>query len=461
MEKTPTQIQHDLLRPMFQSSKRYWIAVAFASCLVLAGVCTFLYQVYTGIGIWGLNSPVFWAFDITNFVFWIGISHAGTLISAILRLANATWRRPVTRCAEAITVFAVSIGAIIPVCHIGRPWLAYYLIPYPSERHIWPNFRSPLAWDFFAIITYLTGSTTFLLLPMIPDWAAVRDSATGLRKKIYGALCLGWQGTPRQWHRLETAMHVMAIAIVPVAVSVHTIVSWDFAMTPVPMWRSTIFGPYFVVGAIFSGIAGLILAMALLRHFLHLEDYLEPIHFQNLGKLLLTMSLLWFYFTFAERLTTWYGNDPSEMAVFWTTIRQSFAPMFWTMVVCNFIIPVPILAIKKLRTITGTCIASATIVIGMWIERFLIIVPALEHKYLPYAYGHYRPTWAEITLMASSFGFMFLLYLLFAKFVPVISVWEMKAGLHHPAATPHASTVTLVPPDSDIEDNPLPLPENV
>ena len=456
MEKTPTQIQEDLLRPMFHSSKQYWIAVALATCLVLAGVCTFLYQVYTGIGIWGLNSPVFWAFDITNFVFWIGISHAGTLISAILRLANATWRRPVTRCAEAITVFAVTIGAIIPVCHIGRPWLAYYLIPYPSERHIWPNFRSPLAWDFFAIITYLTGSTSFLLLPMIPDWAAVRDCSTGLRKKIYGTLSLGWQGTPRQWHRLETAMHIMSIVIVPVAVSVHTIVSWDFAMTPVPMWHSTIFGPYFVVGAIFSGIAGLILAMALLRKFLHLEDYLRPIHFQNLGKLLLTISLLWFYFTFAERLTTWYGNDPSEMAVFWSSIRQNFAPMFWTMVVCNFIIPVPILAIKKLRTITGTCIASVGIVIGMWIERFLIIVPALEHKFLPYTYGHYQPTWAEMTLMASSFGLMFLLYLLFAKFVPVISVWEMKAGLHHPSATPHASTVTEVPIRSGFDDNPLP-----
>ena len=308
MEKTPTQIQQDLLRPMFHSSPRYWIAVGLATALLLAGVCTFLYQVYTGIGIWGLDSPVFWAFDITNFVFWIGISHAGTLISAILRLANATWRRPVTRCAEAITVFCVLIAAIIPVCHIGRPWLAYYLIPYPSERHIWPNFRSPLLWDFFAILTYLTGSTTFLLLPMLPDFAAVRDAASGLRKKIYGVLCLGWQGTPKQWHRLETAMHIMSIVIVPVAVSVHTIVSWDFAMTPVPMWRSTIFGPYFVVGAIFSGIAALILAMALLRKFLHLEEYLQPIHFQNLGKLLLTMSALWFYFTFCERLTTWYAQ---------------------------------------------------------------------------------------------------------------------------------------------------------
>jgi Ni/Fe-hydrogenase subunit HybB-like protein len=429
MQMTAEQIEQDLLRPIFESSAKYWIAVALATSLVLAGVCAFLYQVYNGIGVWGLNSPIFWAFDITNFVFWIGISHAGTLISAILRLCNATWRRPVTRCAEAITVFAVTIGAIIPICHIGRPWLGYWMIPYPSERQIWPNFRSPLAWDFFAIATYLTGSVSFLLLPTIPDFAAVRDRATGLRKKIYGALALGWQGTPRQWQRLEIAMHIMAIVIVPVAVSVHTIVSWDFAMTPVPMWHSTIFGPYFVVGAIFSGIAALILAMALLRKFLRLEAYLKPIHFENLGKLLLTMSLLWFYFTFAERLTTWYGNAPSEMDVFWTTIRQSFAPMFWTMVVCNFVIPVPILAIKKLRTITGTAIASCTIVVGMWIERFLIIVPALGHKYLSYSWGHYRPTWVEDTLMASSFGMMALLYLLFSKFVPMISIWEMKVGL--------------------------------
>jgi Ni/Fe-hydrogenase subunit HybB-like protein len=441
MQRTAEQIQQDLLWPIFHTSRRYWIAVALSSILFLAGVFAFFYQLYNGIGVWGINSPVFWAFDITNFVFWIGISHAGTLISAILRLTEAEWRRPVTRCAEAITVFSVLIGALIPLCHIGRPWLAYWMIPYPSERGIWPNFRSPLAWDFFAISTYLTGSTTFLYLPTIPDFAAVRDTATGLRKKIYRALALGWQGTPRQWQRLETAMHIMAIAIVPVAVSVHTIVSWDFAMTPVPMWHSTIFGPYFVAGAIFSGIAALILAMALLRKFLHLEEYLKPIHFQNLGKLLLTMSLLWFYFTFAERLTTWYGNAPSEMTVFWESIRHNFAPLFWTMVICNFIIPMPILAIKRFRTITGTVIASSTIVVGMWLERFLIIVPALEHKFLPYSFGTYRPTWVEDTLMAASFGFMALLYLLFSKFVPMISIWELKVGLQHHGGAPAAVAV--------------------
>lgn len=436
VRKTPEQINDDLLRPLSGSSGGYWLALAFLAGIVVAALAAFFWQIYAGLGVSGLRSPVFWGFYITNFVFWIGLSHAGTLISAILRLANATWRRPVTRCAEVITVFALSIGAAFPVIHLGRPWLAFWLIPYPSERGIWPNIRSPLLWDFFAITTYLISSVTFLLLPMIPDLALVRDRALGWKKKIYSALALGWTGTPKQWYRLETAMHIMAIAVIPVAVSVHSIVSWDFAMAPVPMWHSTIFAPYFVTGAIFSGIAALILAMALLRKFLHLQEYLLPIHFENLGKLLLVMSLLWFYFVFSERLTGWYGNESSEMAVFWLTQRGPFAPLFWTMVFCNFLIPFPLLAIKKFRTITGTAIASATVVVGMWIERFLIIVPSLSHKYLAYSWGTYRPTWVEITITAGTFAAMALLYMLFSKVVPIISVWELKAGPReaaHPA----------------------------
>jgi Ni/Fe-hydrogenase subunit HybB-like protein len=429
-QKTPEQINDDLLRPLSGVSGRYLLAVAFLAGIVVAALAAFGFQVYDGIGVSGLDRPVFWGFYITNFVFWIGLSHAGTLISAILRLANATWRRPVTRCAEVITVFALSIGAAFPIIHLGRPWLAFWLMPYPSERGIWPNIRSPLLWDFFAITTYLISSVTFLLLPMIPDLALVRDRASGRKKKIYGALALGWSGTPKQWHRLESAMHIMAVAVIPVAVSVHSIVSWDFAMAPVPMWHSTIFAPYFVAGAIFSGIAALILAMAFLRKFLHLEEYLLRIHFENLGKLLLVMSLLWVYFVFAERLTGWYGNESSEMAVFWLTQRGSFAPLFWTMIFCNFLIPFPILAIKKFRTITGTAIASTTVVIGMWLERFLIIVPSLSHKYLAYSWGTYRPSWVEITITAGTFAAMALLYMLFSKVVPIISVWELKSAPH-------------------------------
>ena len=429
-EALARRINGDLLRPLLHTSWRFWVLVAFLSAIVLTGLGAWGYQMYHGFGVSGVRWPIFWAFYVTNFVFWIGISHAGTLISAILRLVNAGWRRPVTRCAEVITVFALMIGAMFPIIHLGRPWLAFWLIPYPSQRGIWPNFRSPLVWDFFAINTYLTGSVLFLLLPLIPDFALVRDKTTGWRKTIYGVLALRWQGTPKQWHRLESAMQIMAIAIIPVAVSVHTIVSFDFSMAPVPMWHSTIFGPYFVAGAIFSGIAALIIAMALLRTFLHLEDYLNPVHFQNLGKLLLLMSLLWAYFVFAERLTVWYGNDSAEMAVFRVTQRGSFAPLYWTMVVCNLGIPFPILALKRTRTIAGCVIASCSVLAGMWLERFLIIVPSLGHKYLSYSWGVYRPRPVEIIITISTFAAMSLLYVLFAKLVPIISVWELKVGAH-------------------------------
>jgi Ni/Fe-hydrogenase subunit HybB-like protein len=344
-----------------------------------------------------------------------------------------------------ITVFALMIGAMFPIIHLGRPWLAFWLAPYPSERLIWANYRSPLVWDFFAINTYLTGSILFLLLPMIPDFAIVRDKSTGLRARIYGALSLGWRGTPKQWHRLETAMQIMAIAILPVAVSVHTIVSFDFSMAPVPMWQSTIFGPYFVAGAIFSGIAGLIIAMAVLRKFLHLEDYLHPVHFANLGKLLLVMAILWGYFVFNERLVTYYGNEPAEMAVFWQTQRLNYAPLYWTMVTCNFALPLILMGISRFRTITGAVIASCGVVLGMWLERYLIIVPSLGHKYLPYSFGRYSPEPVEIIITAATFAAMALLYVLFAKAVPIISIWELKAGDNPPPE--------LIPPAT--EEHPL------
>lgn len=430
-ERRPTdaEINADLLGPVNKPGPGWYATVAVSGLVVLAAGGALAYQFSKGLGVWGINRPVFWALDITNFVFWIGISHAGTLISAILRVTGAEWRRPVTRCAEAITVFALMIGALFPIIHLGRPQLFYWLVPYPNERMLWPNFRSPLAWDFFAINTYLLGSIIYLYLPLIPDLALLRDKSKGLLRRIYGALSLGWQGTRLQWDRLERAVRVMAVVIIPVAVSVHTIVSWDFAMTIRPMWHSTMFGPYFVAGAIFSGIAALILAMAIIRRVFHLEAYLRPIHFNNLGLLLLTMSLIWFYFTFGEYLTSWYGNEPEEMAVFRSKISGVYAPLFWASVACCFLIPTPLLAIKRFRTIKGTMIASVLVVIGMWLERFLIIVPTLTQPRFTFNWGSYTPTWVELVLTAGTFGYFVLLYAIFTRLFPIIAVWEYKEGL--------------------------------
>jgi molybdopterin-containing oxidoreductase family membrane subunit len=439
---TPAKINSDLLAPLARTGRWWYVTVGVSGAVLAAAIGAFVYQLTHGIGVWGLNRPVYWAFDITNFVFWIGISHAGTLISAILRVTGAEWRRPVTRCAEAITVFALMIGGLWPIIHLGRPWLFYWLAPYPNERGLWPNFRSPLLWDFFAINTYLLGSLIYLYLPLIPDLALLRDRAAGLRRRIYGALALGWRGTELQWDRLERAVRVMAVIIIPVAVSVHTIVSWDFAMAIKPMWHSTMFGPYFVAGAIFSGIAALIIAMAVIRRVFRLQEYLREVHFNNLGLLLLTMSLIWFYFTFAEYLTTWYGNEPAEMAVFRSKVSGQYAVLFWAMIVCCFIIPAPLLAIKRLRTIEGTVIASALIIIGMWLERLLIIVPTLAHPRLTFNWGDYSPTWVEVTLTAGAVAYFVLLYALFTKLFPIIAIWEYKEGVSDQAGESRATGAT-------------------
>lgn len=423
------QVRIDLWRPLAGASRRYLLWLGSLSLVVLWGFFAWGYQLRNGIGVAGIRRPVFWGFYLIDFVFWIGISHAGTLISAILRLTDAGWRKPVTRAAEAITVFALMIGAMFPIIHLGRAWLFFWLFPYPNSRLLWPNFRSPLLWDVTAISTYLTGSTIYLFLPLIPDVAQLAVHAKGWRKRLYRALSLGWTGSDREWNALEHAMKLMAGIILAVAVSVHTVVAWDFAMSVAPMWHSSIFGPYFVVGAIFSGIAALILAMAVIRRVMKLENYLTPHHFNNLAKLLLLLSLLWVYFTAAENLTAWFGNEPKEMNVFGARIRGNFAPYFWLMVFCNFIVPFVLLGIRKLRSIKTAVAASITVLIGMWLERFLIIVPTLSFGRLPATWGHYAPTWVEISITAATFAGMAALYLVFAKLFPIVSVWEFEPHL--------------------------------
>ena len=420
------QVRDDLWRPLAGASRRYTLTLSFLCAVALWGLIAGGYQIYEGIGVAGIRRPVFWGFYLVDFVFWIGISHAGTLISAILRLTDADWRKPVTRAAEAITAFALMIGGMFPLIHLGRVWLFYWLFPYPNSRLLWPNFRSPLMWDVTAISTYLTGSLIFLYLPLIPDVAQLAEHAKGWRLPLYRLMALGWSGSDREWHALERAMKLMAGIILAVAVSVHSVVAWDFAMAIAPMWHSTIFAPYFVVGAIFSGLAGLIIALNIIRKTMHLERYLTPHHFGNLAKLLLLMSLLWLYFTFAEHLTVWYGNEPKEMNVFGARVRGRFSTEFWGMVIVNFVIPFILLGIKKLRSITTATIASVGILIGMWLERYLIIIPTLSLPRLAAASGRYSPSWVEISITVATFAAMAALYLIFSKLFPIVSVWEFE-----------------------------------
>jgi Ni/Fe-hydrogenase subunit HybB-like protein len=416
------KVNHDedaiLFEPILHTGGRFYITVAVLLTIVAWAAFTWITQMRQGLGITGMNRPVMWGLYITNFVFFIGISHAGTLISAILRLCHAEWRRAITRSAEVITVLVLFIGMSNIVIDLGRPDRVLYVLQYG-------HLRSPLLWDVISVTCYLTGSMIYLYLPLIPDIALIRERTTK-RAWLYRLLSLGWSGTERQHRWLERGIAIMAVVVIPIAVSVHTVVSWVFGMTIQPMWHSTIFGPYFVVGAIFSGIAALIVAMAILRWAYHLEDYLRPIHFNNLGILLLVMTLLWFYFTFAEHLTTYYGADPSHMAVFNAKVTGHYAPYFWTMVVCCFVIPLPVLALY--RTVTGTVLASFAVLIGMWLERFTIVIPTLVNPRLPYQRGFYHPTWVEFSLTAGCFAGFILLYVLFSKFFPIVSVWEIREG---------------------------------
>jgi molybdopterin-containing oxidoreductase family membrane subunit len=411
-----------ILKPLVSTGRNFFIVVFILVGIILFGVFAWVLQLKSGLGLTGLNQPVFWGFYITNFVFFIGISHAGTLISAILRLARAEWRRAITRSAEVITVLVLFFGVFNIVLDLGRP--DRMLKVFSSGK-----LSSPLLWDVMSISVYMAASAVYLYLPLIPDIALMRDKMNGkARGFFYKILALNWQNTEKQWHALGKAISIMAVAVIPIAVTVHTVVSYVFAMTIQPMWHSTIFGPYFVTGAIFSGIAALIIAMYLIRRSSHLEAYLKPVHFNNLGLLLLVMSLLWFYFTFTENLTAFYGADPSHLKVFWAKFTGGYAPYFWTMVLFCLVIPLAVLANKKTRTVTGTMIASVFVIIGMWLERFTIVLPTLINPRLPYQRGVYHPSWIEFAVTAACFATFILLYILFTKFFPIISIWEIKEG---------------------------------
>ncbi|MFC1971814.1 NrfD/PsrC family molybdoenzyme membrane anchor subunit [Chloroflexota bacterium] len=409
-----------LFKPIESSGRNFYLTASFLSVLVILGVIAYVFQYRNGLAATGLSRQVFWGVYITNFVFFIGISHAGTLISAILRIVKAEWRLPVTRAAELITVLVLLFGVGSIIIDLGRPDRMFNLV-----RHA--QFGSPLLWDVTSVAIYFTASCFFLYIALVPDIALLRDR--GNRPKwLYQILSAGFTGTAKQLRVLDILILVMAIAVIPIAVSVHTVVSFVFAMTIQPMWHSAIFGPYFVVGAIFSGVAALIIAMYLIRKFYHLGDYLKHKQFNNLGLLLLVMACFWFYFTLSEYLTAFYGNEPTHMTVFWSKFTGEFAPHFWAMFIFCFVIPFPILAINRTRTILGTTIASISVVIGMWLERYVIVVPTLTAQRLASDLPTYVPTWVEWSILAGCAAFFCLLYVLFSKFFPIIAIWEIREG---------------------------------
>jgi Ni/Fe-hydrogenase subunit HybB-like protein len=421
MEIDRERIETDLLRSVEHTGPWFYVVLVgllLVSAWGLYGYCT---QVVYGLGVTGMNEPVTWGFYIVNFVFFIGISHAGTLISAILRLSQAEWRRPITRMAEVITAIVLAIGGLHPIIDLGRP---------DRILHIFYNGRlqSPLLWDVASITAYFAASTVYLYLPMIPDIARIRDRGTRPRW-LYRVLAWGWEGTPGQRHVLERAITILMVMVIPIAISVHTVISYIFAMTLQPGWHSTIFGPYFVVGAIYSGIAALFLVMIAFRRVYHLEHYLKEIHLQQLSRLLLIMTLIWFYFTFSEYLTGYYGGATAELKIILYKAVGRYKWLFWLMVVTNFVAPVVILGSKRLRTTTGICIASAGVLVGMWLERLIIVVPTLENPALSFPSHFYTPSWVEWGMFAGAVAVFCLGFSVFAKFFPLISIWEVEEGV--------------------------------
>jgi Ni/Fe-hydrogenase subunit HybB-like protein len=406
----------------------FGFVAAFALTMVLfyaiAGV------LLRGIGLWGVNQPVGWGFAIINFVWWIGIGHAGTLISAILLLLRQQWRTSINRFAEAMTLFAVLCAAIFPVLHLGRPWLAYWLVPYPNTMALWPQFRSPLVFDVFAVTTYAIVSALFWFIGLVPDMATLRDRARGRAAQIvYGILALGWRGSARHWHHYETAYALLAGLATPLVVSVHTIVSYDFALSQVPGWHSTIFPPYFVAGAIYAGFA-MVLTLAIpVRALYGLQDFITMRHIQNMAKVMLATGLLVAYGYVSEIFMAWYAQSPTEAFVIHNRMTGPYAPFFWGLMVCNVIVPQALWS-RRVRSNTKLLFGIAIVVnIGMWLERFVIVVTSLHRDYLPSSWGMYEPTGWDWATYLGTIGLFFMLLLLFIRFLPLISIFEVRALL--------------------------------
>ena len=425
------QINQELLSGNLKTPKWYIPTMLFLGFFVVTGFAVILYMFNTGLGVTGLSRPVYWGLFITTFVFWVGISHAGIMISAILRLTQAEWRRPVTRAAELLTVFSLLTALFFPLMHAGRPWrIVYWLMPYDFARGIWPNIRSPLFWDPIAIGTYLTGSTLFLYVALIPDLAVLRDRTTGWQKVIYTILALGWRGNPRQWLLQTVAGILLSALMLPIFVSVHSIVSWDFAITPsVEGWPSTIFAPYFVIGAVHSGVSAVVTMMALMRWLWKWNNHIRPEHFDALARLLIVVATAWLGCTFLELIFSVYGREAPEIALRELQIfTWPWNLLFMIFLFTGYIIPVGFWVFKKARNnIVIMFWTSILVNVGMWLERFLIIVPGLARKQpFTFTWEAYTPSLVEWYILVWSFAWVSFLMLLFARFFPLIPLFETK-----------------------------------
>jgi Ni/Fe-hydrogenase subunit HybB-like protein len=431
-DKTYHQITEDVCRPVEGKANKYWwlvFSISFAA--FLWGFCCFAYTVGTGIGAWGLNRTVGWAWDITNFVWWIGIGHAGTLISAILLLFRQRWRMSINRSAEAMTIFAVMCAGLFPALHTGRPWLDYFMFPLPNQfGSLWVNFNSPLLWDVFAVSTYFSVSLVFWYLGLIPDLATIRDRAiTPTRKFIYGLLAFGWKGTARDWSRFEEVALVLAGISTPLVLSVHTIVSFDFATSIVPGWHTTIFPPYFVAGAIFSGFAMVMTLLIIARKVLSLEQYITIQHIESMNKIIILTGSIVGIAYITEFFIAWYSGVEYESYAFINRATGPYWWAYWSMMTCNVITP-QLFWSKKIRTsLTASFIISIFINIGMWFERFVIIVTSLHRDYVPSSWTMYHPTFIEVGIFIGTIGFFFTCFLIFSRVFPVIALNELKTIL--------------------------------
>lgn len=428
--KTVHDVTEDICKQVEGKPTKLWLmAFTAAVGLFMIGFLAVAMTLWEGIGVWGLNKTVGWAWDITNFVWWVGIGHAGTLISAVLLLFRQKWRMAINRASEAMTIFAVICAAMFPVLHMGRPWLgAYWALPLPNTfGSLWLNFNSPLLWDVFAISTYFSVSLVFWYLGLVPDFATIRDRATGIRQKIYGALSLGWDGAAKTWSRYESVSLILAGLATPLVLSVHTIVSFDFATSVIPGWHTTIFPPYFVAGAIFSGFAMVLTLMLVIRAVFKLQDYITLEHIQLMNIVIIVTGSIVGIAYITEFFISWYSGVEAEQYAFYNRMQGPYWWAYWSMMTCNVISP-QLFWFKTIRqSIAATFILSIIVNIGMWFERFVIIVTSLHRDYLPSSWAMFSPTIYDMGVYLFTFGLFFTAFFLFAKFFPVINMAEVKS----------------------------------